>query len=75
MKQANDKIASTGAETQVQQVIAKETQKMNAQADAVKEVRTKASYRVVVNAVDEATIKFTGYHGRINRVNASSVLP
>jgi hypothetical protein len=31
----------------VQQVIAKETQKMNAQADAVKEVRTKASSRVV----------------------------
>jgi hypothetical protein len=50
LKQANNKIASTGdAETQVQQVIAKETQKMNAQADAVKEVRTKASSRVVVN--------------------------
>jgi hypothetical protein len=65
VKQANDKIAPTGdAETQAQQVIAQETQKMNAQAEAVKEVRTKASSRVVVNdgaliPVNEATIEFT----------------
>jgi chromosome segregation ATPase len=65
VKEANDKVASTGgAEAQAQQVIAQETQKMNAQADAVKEARNKASSRVVISdgaiiPINESTIEFT----------------
>jgi ABC-type transporter Mla subunit MlaD len=65
VKQANDKAQSTAdAEAASKQVVAQETTKMNAQADAVKETRNKASSRVVISdgaiiPINEGTIEFT----------------
>jgi chromosome segregation ATPase len=65
VKQANDKAQSSGGtEAAAQQMIAQETQKMNAQADAVKEASNKASARVVIKEgaiipINESTIEFT----------------
>lgn len=65
VKQANDRVASTGdAEAQAQQLIAQETQKMDAQSDAAKESINKASSRSVAGdgalvPINESTIEFT----------------
>ena len=64
VKEANDKVSTGGAEAQAQQVIARETQKMNFQAGAVEQTRNKASSRVVIGdgaiiPINESTIEFT----------------
>ncbi|KAL7521925.1 hypothetical protein ACHAWX_006617 [Stephanocyclus meneghinianus] len=65
VKQANDKAQlSADTEAAAKQVLTQETTELNAQADAVKETRNKASSRVVVSdgaiiPINEGTIEFT----------------